>query len=101
MFCWALSGEASCVQAAGPSFVVEGGSRRGNRPALAVDGEAQLCVVGLSIAEFGTCFGVRQTALWGDAVQAGWEVGAEVPVLVRGQALVRIIAGHDTPRMRI
>src|SRR5580693_4845597 len=74
-------------------LVVEGGSRGGNGPALAVDGEAQLCIVGFPIAKFGTCFGVRRVA---GAAGAGWEVGAEVPVLARRQALVWIVAGHDT-----
>ena len=61
-------------------LVVQGGSRDGDGPALAVHGEAQLCVVGLPVAEFGTGFGVRRTAA---AARAEGQVGAVIPALVR------------------
>src|SRR6478735_11269598 len=70
----------STVRPAAGLLVVQGGSRGGNRPALAVHGEAQLCVVGLPVAEFGTGFGVRRVAV---AARAEGEVGAVIPALVR------------------
>src|SRR4051794_34186536 len=74
-------------------LVVEGGARGGNGPALAVHGEPQLCVVGLPVTQFGTGFGVRRAAI---APRTEWQFGGVVFTLVRRQALVRIVAGHDT-----
>src|SRR5204863_3315148 len=82
----------------GGVLVVEGDSRGGNGPALAVHGEPQLCVVGLPVAKFGTGFGGCRTAA---ASRTEWQLGRVVSTLVRRQALVRIVAGHDTPRMRL
>jgi len=70
----------SIVRPAAGLLVVQGGSRSGNGPALTVHGEAQLCVVGLPVAEFGTGFGVRRAAV---AARAEGEVGAVIPALVR------------------
>src|SRR6516165_4705747 len=48
------SGALGCVRL----LVIQSGPWGRDRPALAVDGEAQLCVVGLAIADFGACLGV-------------------------------------------
>src|SRR5581483_3976900 len=83
----------STVRPGAGVLVVEGGSRGRNGPALAVHGEPQLCVVGLPVAEFGTGFGVCWAAV---APRTERQVGGVVSTLVRRQALVRIVAGHDT-----
>src|SRR5215472_14816591 len=59
--------------------VVQGGSRDGNGPALAVHREAQFCVVGLPVADFGTGFGVCRVAV---AARAEGEVVAVIPALI-------------------
>ncbi len=38
-------------------LVIQGGPGQRDRPVLAVNGEAQLCVVGLAVADFGACLG--------------------------------------------
>ena len=83
----------SIVRPAAGLLVVQGGSRDGDGPALAVHREAQLCVVGLPVAEFGTGFGVRRA---GVAARAEGEADVGIPALVRWWALIRATAGHDT-----
>ena len=81
------------VRPAAGLLVIQGGSRGGNRPALAVDREAQLCVVGLPVTELGTGFGVGRVAV---AAWAEGEAGAVVSAFVRWWALIRATAGHGT-----
>ena len=69
-------------------LVVQGGSRGGDGPALAVDGETQLCVVGLAVADFGACLGVRRVA--GATPCADGRLGAGSPRVPRSQAGPRL-----------
>jgi hypothetical protein len=63
------------------------------RPALAVDGEAQLGVVRLAITEFGACLGLRRLVR---TARAEREAAGLVPAFARRSAFFWIIAGHDT-----
>jgi hypothetical protein len=69
-----------------------GGRGRGMKPALGVDREAELGVIGLTVTKLGARFdGFRVVGTTG----AEWEPEGFVPVLARGSAFFRIIAGHD------
>src|SRR5271166_1036611 len=84
------SGALRCVRL----LVIRGGPGGRDRPALRVDGEAQLCVVGLAIADFGACLGVVGGAA-GTGLPEG-ESGSGVGPLVRPPAFVLMPAGHDS-----